>query len=140
MVVTNLRGKGGKFMVINPGVGLDKKEITSILNNIGMKYGFYVDTEIHTGFSLVDVVWFDERIKPIWTRKNKRLENSLALPIVGFEIEEKTFARKTIRGDIDSLNSLSPQFGVLVLSNRIKNVTLFNQQHKNIKKKSSKIT
>lgn len=60
------------------------------------------------------------------------LEKSLAIPIMGFEVEEKRHERKNIRGDIDSLNSLSPQLRIIVLSDRIKTVTIYNSEEKKI--------
>ncbi|MFE3845926.1 DEAD/DEAH box helicase family protein [Thermoplasmatota archaeon] len=49
--------------------------------------------------------------------------------------EEKSDDRKTIRGDIESLNSLGPAFGVLVFSDRIKNYTLHRFVEKDVRKK-----
>ncbi len=59
------------------------------------------------------------------------IRESFLLPIVGFEIEEKTYVRKMIRGDIDSLNSLAPQVGCIILSRRIATVTRYNEEHRN---------
>ncbi len=84
----------------NKNIGMSKEEIKDILTKIGEYYKFYVETEVHTGFSKVDLVWFDNRIKPIWLKGKKKLVKSLAIPLVGFEIEEKTDDRKIIRGDI----------------------------------------
>jgi len=120
---------------IRPNEGLSKEQIKQMLREIGEYYKYHVEDEIHTGFSKVDTVWFDNRIAPIWFKKRKHLENSLAIPIIGFEIEEKSAGRKYIRGDIDSLNSLSPSVGVIVFSDRVKNVTLYRESWKYSKSK-----
>jgi len=117
------------------GKGLTKEQIKKLLIRIGEHYGYITNTEINTGFSKVDVVWFDNTVQPIWIGKRKMLENSLAIPSVGFEIEERTFARKAIRGDIDSLNSLSPELGVLVFSDKIQTITEYKEQEKAVLKK-----
>jgi len=123
-----------------PNIGMSKENIKDLLTKIGEKYGFYVETEVHTGFSKVDLVWFDNRIKPVWLKGKKKLVKSLAIPIVGFEIEEKTDDRKIIRGDIESLNSLSPIFGVLVFSDRIKNFTIYRAREKSVRSKFKEST
>jgi len=117
------------------GKGLTKEQIKKLLIKIGKHYGYITETEVNTGFSKVDVVWFNEKVKPLWINRNKMLENSLAIPSVGFEIEERTFSRKPIRGDIDSLNSLFPQLGVLVFSDKIQTITEYKEQEKAVLKK-----
>lgn len=107
--------------------GLKKGEIKDLLEKIGEELGFFPVREVHTGFSRVDMTWFGSDIPLVWLEKNKHIKKSLAVPKVGFEIEEKTYVRKTIRGDIDSLNSLSPNLGVLVLSSLIKKYTTYNE-------------
>ena len=118
---------------IIPNAGYSKDEIKKMLQEIGEYFGYIVEDEINTGFSKVDMVWFDNRIQPIWLQKKKFLESSLAIPIMGFEIEEKSDVRKVIRGDIDSLNSLAPSVGIIVFSDRIKNITLYNAMKKDVK-------
>lgn len=99
--------------------GLPKEEIAELLGKIGAKLGFICEREIHTGVSKVDFVWFDKSMKMEWFEHPKRLEGTLLLPVVGFEIEEKSSVRKILRGDVDSLNSLYPSLGVIILSRRI---------------------
>jgi hypothetical protein len=121
---------GVPLMFAAPNSGLAKQEMKELLTEMGGYYGFRVEHEVNTGFSKVDTVWFDNRIDPLWLDRKKHLEKSLAIPVAGFEIEEKSYARKTIRGDIDSLNSLSPQVGILVFSSKIRTYSLYNEHMK----------
>jgi len=116
---------------MQPEEGLKKEKIKEILKEFGKYLGFDAIEEVDTGFSRVDLVWFDERIPKEFFEKPKKLRESFLLPIVGFEIEEKTYVRKMIRGDIDSLNSLAPQVGCIVLSRRIATVTWYNEEYRN---------
>lgn len=113
--------------------GLKKDEIKDLLSSIGEKLGYYPVPEVNTGFSIVDLVWFDKRMPTIWLGKNKHLEKSILIPRVGFEIEEKTYGRKFVRGDIDSLNSLSPDLGVLIFSSLVKKFTTYNEKLKKVR-------
>lgn len=112
------------------GEGLKKEEIRELLEELGKCLGFEVIDEVNTGFSRVDLVWFDKRIQKEIFENHKKLRDNLLLPIVGFEIEEKTYVRKMIRGDIDSLNSLAPHVGCIVLSRRIATVTRYSEEHR----------
>ena len=115
---------------MHPGEGLKKEEIRELLEELGRCLGFDVIDEVNTGFSRVDLVWFDKRIPKEIFEKPKKLRENFLLPIVGFEIEEKTYVRKMIRGDIDSLNSLAPHVGCIVLSRRIATVTRYSEEHR----------
>lgn len=115
--------------------GLKKGEIKDLLNKIGERLGYVPVREVHTGFSKVDMTWFDSDIPLVWLEKKKHMEKSIAVPKVGFEIEEKTYVRKTIRGNIDSLNSLSPNLGVLILSSLIRRYTVYNEIFEKVKDK-----
>ena len=112
--------------------GLSKEEIFNFLKSIGEKLGFSVQREVNTGTNKVDLAWFDNRFRIDWYKEPKRkelkLEGALLVPVVGFEVEEKTAQRKILRGDIDSLNSLYPILGVLVLSRKIKETTFRRQK------------
>lgn len=109
----------------NIGFGATKESITEFLEKLSQVVGFSPIREVNTGFSKVDLVWFDRRIEPFWMTRSKHLETSLAVPVVGFEIEERSLTRKAIRGDIGSLNSLSPQLGVLILSSMARTVSSY---------------
>lgn len=69
------------------GKGLSKEEITKLLKKLGEHYDYITDTEINTGFSKVDVVWFNNTVQPIWIGKRKMLENSLAIPSVALHLK-----------------------------------------------------
>ncbi len=90
---------------MQPREGLKKEEIRELLKQLGKYLGF------------------------------DAIRESFLLPIVGFEIEEKTYVRKMIKGDIDSLNSLAPQVGCIILSRRIATVTRYNEEHRNREKR-----
>lgn len=120
--------------------GLKKQEIKDLLTSIGEQLGYKPVREVNTGFSRIDLVWFDRRLPTLWLGKNKHLEKSLVIPRVGFEIEEKTYVRKVVRGDIDSLNSLSPDLGVIVFSSLIKKYTTYNEMLKKIRNSYSDLS
>lgn len=113
-----------------PGEGLKKEAIRGLLEELGRRLGFDVIDEVDTGFSRVDLVWLDKRIPQKIFEKPKKLRDNFLLPIMGFEIEEKTYVRKMIRGDIDSLNSLAPLIGCIVISRRIATVTRYSEEHR----------
>jgi hypothetical protein len=123
--------------------GLKKEEIYELLKRIGENLGYSAQREVNTGVSKVDLVWFDRKIAVDLYRKPESkelaIEGTMLIPIVGFEVEEKTAVRKILRGDIDSLNSLYPSLGVLVLSSIMKQAH-FKRQLKvtNSKEKATK--
>lgn len=112
------------------GEGLKKEEIRKLLEEIGKCLGFDPIEEVDTGFSRVDLVWFDKKIPKEIFKAPKKIQQNFLLPIVGFEIEEKSYVRKVIRGDIDSLNSLAPQVGCIVVSRKIATFTRYREELK----------
>lgn len=101
--------------------GLTKQEVTEKLARTGEKLGFDVFTEVEAAKGYwPDIVWLDRRIPPkLFGVEKPKLKEHFVLPLVGFEIEEKTYSEKSIKGSIVNLEKLNVPVGVIVLSRRI---------------------
>jgi hypothetical protein len=92
--------------------------MVSVLLDLGNKLGFDALREVEASEAAwIDVVWFDRKFsKACPPGKKPRLRRSPALPVVAFEVENKTgLNAKHIKGSVSNLNNAGAQMGVVVI-------------------------
>ena len=108
----------------------------SLLLALGSKLGFQVFTEVEASEAAwVDVVWFDTRFSnACLPSKKPRLRRAPVLPIVAFEVENKTgLDAKHIKGSVSNLNNCGAQLGVIVIGDESVKILGNQPAHKNKK-------
>lgn len=92
--------------------------MTGLLVALGEKLGFDVFTEVEASEAAwIDVVWCDPRFaKACVPNKKPKLRRVPVLPIVAFEVENKTgLNAKHVKGSLSNLNNSGAQMGVIVI-------------------------
>lgn len=92
--------------------------MAALLIELGKKLGFDVFTEVEASEAAwIDVVWCDPRFsKAVPSAKKPRLRRAPVLPIVAFEVENKTgLNAKHVKGSVSNLNNSGAQMGVIVI-------------------------
>lgn len=94
-------------------------QMTSLLVKLGKKLGFDVFTEVEASEAAwIDVVWCDPRFSNAGLPKKPKLRRVPVLPIVAFEVENKTgLNAKHVKGSVSNLNNSGAQMGVIVIGN-----------------------
>jgi len=94
--------------------------MVAVLVALGRHLEFDVFTEVEASEAAwVDVVWCDRRFsKAGLPGKKPRLRRVPVLPVVAFEVENKTgLNAKHIKGSVSNLNNCGAQMGVIVIGN-----------------------
>ena len=114
--------------------------MVAILVELGRKLGFEVLTEVEASEAAwIDVVWLDKRFaNAMPLGKKPKLRRAPALPIVAFEVENKTgLNAKHVKGSVSNLNNSGAQMGVIVIGNE--SVLLLGKQPAHLSKKPAEI-
>lgn len=114
--------------------------MVAVLVALGHKLGFDVFTEVQASEAAwIDVVWCDSRFaKAAPDRKKPRLRRVPVLPIVAFEVENKTgLNAKHIKGSVSNLNNSGAQMGVIVIGNE--SLLLLGKQPAYLSKKPAEL-
>jgi hypothetical protein len=92
--------------------------LVDVIFELGSRMGFDVKREVQASESAwVDLVWFDKRLG-LTSFPAPMLRRHPVLPIVGFELEEKTgLDAKHVKGSASNLNNLGAAVGVVVIGN-----------------------
>ena len=94
------------------------RRMVKLLTTLGKKLGFDVFTEVEASEAAwVDVVWCDVRFSSACQVGRKpRLRRAPVLPVVAFEVENKTgLNAKHVKGSVSNLNNSGAQMGVIVI-------------------------
>ncbi|MEM2612994.1 MAG: hypothetical protein QXO15_02050 [Nitrososphaerota archaeon] len=93
------------------------KSLKEIICELGERLGFEVEREVPASSSAwVDVVWYDKRFRFSKPKSTETLLRIPKLPVVAFEIEEKTARNaKHIKGSVANLDDAGAAMGILVL-------------------------
>jgi hypothetical protein len=92
--------------------------MAKLLIELCARLGFDVFTEVEASEAAwIDVVWCDARFsKATLPSKKPRLRRVPVLPIVAFEVENKTgLNAKHVKGSVSNLNNSGAQMGVIVI-------------------------
>lgn len=113
------------------------KSLKEIICELGEKLSFEVECEVPVSSSAwVDIMWYDKRFRFSKPKSTETLLRIPKLPVVAFEIEEKTARNaKHIKGNVANLDDTGAAMGILVLGKENLNALRKAQIHQ---KKSDK--